>query len=84
MAPTSVAHHPRGASFTMPTVLRVNGFRFFFFSNEGGEPAHVHVEREDSYAKFWLNPVALEASSGFRSDELSSSSAPDCSTQPSP
>jgi len=29
----------------MPTLLRVEGFRFFFFSNEGQEPPHVHVGR---------------------------------------
>ncbi|MFL6934518.1 MAG: DUF4160 domain-containing protein [Xanthobacteraceae bacterium] len=41
----------------MPTVLRVSGFRFFFYSLEGSEPAHVHIEHGDSIAKFWLNPV---------------------------
>jgi hypothetical protein len=55
----------------MPTVLRVHGFRFFFFSNECGEPAHVHVERAESYAKIWLDPIMLECSFGFRSGELS-------------
>src|SRR3989442_1801226 len=29
----------------MPTLLRVEGFRFFFFSNEGQEPPHVHVSK---------------------------------------
>jgi hypothetical protein len=28
----------------MPTVLRVKGYRFFFFSNEGAEPPHIHIE----------------------------------------
>jgi hypothetical protein len=55
----------------MPTVLRVGGDRFFFYSREGKEPAHVHVEQAERYAKFWLNPVALAASRGFRSSELS-------------
>jgi len=36
----------------MPTVLRVSGFRFFFYSLEGSEPPHIHVERGDSVAKF--------------------------------
>ena len=43
----------------MPTVLRLGPFRFFFFSNEGTEPPHVHVERGDGHGKFWLDPVAL-------------------------
>jgi hypothetical protein len=54
----------------MPTVLRVAGYRFFFFSNERQEPAHIHVERAESYAKFWLDPVSLAGSRGFRSAEL--------------
>ena len=54
----------------MPTVLRVAGYRFFFFSNERGEPAHIHVEQAERYAKFWLDPIALAASYGFRSAEL--------------
>ncbi len=28
----------------MPTVLRIGRFRFFFFSNEGQEPSHIHVK----------------------------------------
>ena len=54
----------------MPTVLRVEGYRFFFFSNERGEPAHIHVEQADRHAKFWLADVTLAASHGFRSGEL--------------
>ena len=42
----------------MPVVMRVAGFRLFFYANEGQprEPVHVHVERGDSEAKFWVNP----------------------------
>ena len=54
----------------MPTVLRVKGYRFFFFSMEGGEPPHVHVEHAENYAKFWLRPIALARSRGFRSHQL--------------
>lgn len=54
----------------MPTVLRVKGYRFFFFSLEGNEPPHIHIEHEDKVAKFWINPVNLASSSGFRSHEL--------------
>jgi Domain of unknown function (DUF4160) len=31
----------------MPTLLRIEGFRFFFYSSEGQEPPHVHVEKGD-------------------------------------
>ena len=54
----------------MPTILKVLGFRFFFFSGEGAEPPHVHVEHGDKVAKYWLNPVDLAMSEGFRSHEL--------------
>jgi hypothetical protein len=51
----------------MPTILRTDGFRFFFFSNEGEEPPHVHVERAEACAKFWLQPeVRLAWSIRFR------------------
>jgi hypothetical protein len=55
----------------MPTILRVGRFRFFFYSNEGAEPAHVHVEAGDGTAKFWLEPVRLAGSRGMARHELS-------------
>ncbi|HET6372349.1 MAG TPA: DUF4160 domain-containing protein [Candidatus Polarisedimenticolia bacterium] len=54
----------------MPTVLRVGPYRFFFYSSEGAEPAHIHVERDKHRAKWWLDPVRLASSSGFGSHEL--------------
>ena len=44
----------------MPTVFRERGFKFFFYSNEGSprEPVHIHVEKDDHEAKFWMRPVA--------------------------
>jgi len=54
----------------MPTILRIGSTRFFFYSNEGTEPPHVHVEQGEALAKFWLDPVALAASSRFRGQEL--------------
>lgn len=44
----------------MPTVLTVEGFRFFFYSNENDEPPHVHVEKAEGTAKIWLSPVEVE------------------------
>jgi hypothetical protein len=54
----------------MPTILRTSGLRFFFYSLEGLEPPHIHVEHGDKVAKFWLDPVILAESHGFRSHEL--------------
>jgi diadenosine tetraphosphate (Ap4A) HIT family hydrolase len=51
--------------FPMPIVFRQDGFRYFFYSNEGNprEPAHVHVMAGEREAKFWLRPdVALAES----------------------
>jgi hypothetical protein len=55
----------------MPTVLRIKGYRFFFFSLEGHEPPHIHIESAERVAKFWLRPVALAKARGFRRNELS-------------
>ena len=54
----------------MPTILVVEGFRFYFFSREGNEPPHVHVQKADAAAKLWLQPVRLEFSDGFSPAEL--------------
>ena len=54
----------------MPTVLRVGRFRFFFYSNEGQEPAHIHVKAGGDEAKFWLDPVELAANHGFNGRTL--------------
>jgi hypothetical protein len=57
----------------MPTVFRERGFRFFFYSNEGlpREPIHIHVERDDVEAKFWLHPdVSLAYNEGYNARTL--------------
>ncbi len=54
----------------MPTVLRSGPYRFFFYSGDRREPPHIHVEREQCRAKFWLNPVRLQASGGFGRAEI--------------
>jgi hypothetical protein len=38
----------------MPTVLEVDGFRFYFYANEGTAPPHVHVDKGGATAKVWL------------------------------
>ena len=54
----------------MPTLLRVGPYRFFFYSNEGQEPAHVHAASRNSEAKFWLVNCELASSYGFKPHEL--------------
>ena len=57
----------------MPVVLRVDGFRFLFYSNEGNprEPAHIHVLKGRDEAKFWLLPeTTLAYNDGFNARAL--------------
>ena len=54
----------------MPTLLIDGVLRFFYFSNEGNEPPHVHVEAGDAAAKFWLDPVRLAANHGLKQKDL--------------
>jgi len=54
----------------MPSLLRVRGYRFFFYSMEAREPPPPPVAHAGRYAKFWLEPVALAQVRGFRGHEL--------------
>ena len=54
----------------MPTILRIGPFRFHFYSDEGIEPAHIHVRTPDGECKFWLDPVSLAFNRGVRSHDL--------------
>ncbi|MCC5992878.1 MAG: DUF4160 domain-containing protein [Rhodobacteraceae bacterium] len=49
----------------MPTIFLADGFRFFFYSNEGDprEPVHVHAMGNGGEAKFWLRPEVTVARS---------------------
>ena len=54
----------------MPTIARIGPYRFYFFSDEGLEPEHVHVERDAANAKFWLEPVALSSAKGLGARDI--------------
>jgi hypothetical protein len=54
----------------VPTVLRIGAFRFFFYSNENTEPAHIHVQSGDDEAKYWLHPLELAWNRGFNQRQL--------------
>ena len=43
----------------MPTAFYDSGFRFFFYSSDGLEPRHVHVEKGvgGETGKWWLEPT---------------------------
>jgi hypothetical protein len=54
----------------VPTALRIGPHRLFFYAGDRDEPQHIHVERNDKIAKFWLDPVRMESSRGFGRAEL--------------
>lgn len=59
-----------GYNAPMPTVMQIGRYRFFFYSNESQEPAHIHVRAGEDEAKFWLEPVLLAFNHGFRARDL--------------
>ncbi len=57
----------------MPTVFKIDGFRFFFYSNEGSplDPLHIHIFKAGAEAKFWLEPeIKLARNNGFDAKTL--------------
>ena len=52
----------------MPTALRIGPYRFYFYSYDCNELRHMHVDRENMSAKFWLEPVvSLAENHGYKS-----------------
>lgn len=51
----------------MPTILRIDGYRFYFYSHEPNEPPHVHVDKAEATGKVWLEVVEFARHRGFRS-----------------
>ena len=54
----------------MPTIFTIEGFRFFFYSNDHA-PVHVHVQYGGGEAAFEIgNGVELRESAGMKIQEL--------------
>jgi hypothetical protein len=53
----------------MPTLLRENGYRFFFFSDEH-LPKHIHVEKSDKYIRIELETLKVTDSYQMTSKEI--------------
>ena len=58
----AIINHIMGS---MPTIFRSGPYRFFFYSGDCDEPMHIHIERENKIAKFWIDPVRLQRSGGY-------------------
>lgn len=53
----------------VPTVFKIDGYRFFFFSDEHN-PEHIHIEKADSYARIELDSLNITDSYNLNSKEL--------------
>jgi hypothetical protein len=54
----------------VPVILRVKGYRFWFYEADLDEPPHVHVGKEGKEAKLWLTPISVARAGRFRQHEL--------------
>jgi hypothetical protein len=54
----------------MPTVLRIKGFKFWFYEADLDEPPHIHVAKAGKEGKFWLEPIDLARAGRFKPVEL--------------
>ena len=54
----------------MPTLFRSGPYRVYWYSHEPNESPHVHVDRDEQSAKFWLKPISLARNLGFSPVEL--------------
>ncbi|MDY6868518.1 MAG: DUF4160 domain-containing protein [Chloroflexota bacterium] len=54
----------------MPVVLRIKGYKFWFYQADLDEPPHVHIGKDGKEAKYWIDPIALARSRGFKDHEL--------------
>jgi Domain of unknown function (DUF4160) len=54
----------------MPTLLRWKGYRFYFYSADGWEPAHIHVFKDGKEAKIWLRDLVVAINLGYSAKGL--------------
>src|SRR5215213_1777532 len=67
----AIVFSSRTLGVSMPVVLRVSGYKFFFYEADvANEPPHVHVMKAGNEAKFWLDPVKVGREGKFRKSDL--------------
>ena len=54
----------------MPVVLRIKGYKFWFYQADLDEPPHVHIGKDGREAKYWIDPISMARSGRFRDHEL--------------
>jgi len=67
--PAAIANINYGVGMS-PTIYREGPFRFFFYSNEGGEPPHVHIQSGGGEAKAWIGPPSFASHAGIPARDL--------------
>ncbi len=54
----------------MPIILRKDGYKFFFYSDEH-PPVHIHVKKGGAKAKIVLEPIiSIDYNHGFKPKEI--------------
>jgi hypothetical protein len=53
----------------MPTLLREDGYRFFFFSDEH-LPKHIHIEKSDKYMRIEIETLKVTDNYRMTSKEI--------------
>jgi hypothetical protein len=54
----------------MPVILRVKGYKFWFYEADLVEPSHIHVGKGGKEAKYWLEPIAVARAGRFKPAEI--------------
>jgi len=54
----------------LPTVFIINGIKFFFWSNEGNEPIHIHIRKAEFSAKIWIEDYTIAYNYGFSDKDM--------------
>lgn len=56
----------------MPTVLKWKGWIFLFYSADGDEPPHVHIRKDRSELKIWLEDCSVARNAGVKPHDANS------------
>jgi hypothetical protein len=52
-------------TYSLPTILLIRGWRFFFYANEANEPIHIHCRKAEKECKYWLDRRNFDVEEAF-------------------
>ncbi len=61
---------PQELLMVMPKLFEDSGFTFRFYAADLDEPIHVHIEKDNFVAKFWVEPIVCATDGGFSQREI--------------